>query len=122
MGIALTRCGTSLPSTQADNQTFNVRHWRGSPSVYLAAVVADCPHCFLTFGPNLYTFTSTFVILNVQLRYILNALNMVRAKNISSFTVRALAITGDYSCSCSGQFETEADVSVILLMKMDVMH
>ena len=82
----------------------------------------DCPHCFLTFGPNLYTFTSTFVIFNVQLRYILSALNMVRAKNISSFTVRALAIAGDYSRSCSGQFETEADVSVILLMKMDVMH
>jgi hypothetical protein len=50
-------------------------------------VEEDCPHCFLTFGPNLYTFTSAFVIIEAQLKYILNALNTVRAKNIASFTV-----------------------------------
>tara|TARA_B110000285_G_scaffold207898_1_gene247636 strand:+ start:421 stop:765 length:345 start_codon:yes stop_codon:yes gene_type:complete len=50
-------------------------------------VVEDCPNCFLTFGPNLYTFISAFVIIEAQLKYIPNALNTVRAKNIASFTV-----------------------------------
>ncbi len=61
--------------------------WCGSPAVYLGTVAEDCPNCFLTFGPNLYTFTSAFVIIEAQLKYILNALNTVRAKNIASFTV-----------------------------------
>ncbi len=61
--------------------------WRGSPAVYLGTVAEDCPNCFLTFGPNLYTFTSAFVIIEAQLKYILSALNTVRENNIASFTV-----------------------------------
>jgi cation diffusion facilitator CzcD-associated flavoprotein CzcO len=61
--------------------------WHGSPEVYLGTVAQDCPNCFLTFGPNLYTFTSAFVIIEAQLKYILDALNKMRSNNIASFTV-----------------------------------
>ena len=62
------------------------------------------------------------MIIHAELRDTLKALNTLRANNIGSFIVRALAITGGYSRSCSGQFGTEADVSVILLMKVGVIH
>jgi cation diffusion facilitator CzcD-associated flavoprotein CzcO len=61
--------------------------WRGSPEVYLGTVAEDCPNCFLTFGPNLYTFTSAFVIIEAQLKYILSGLKKMRSDNISSFEV-----------------------------------
>lgn len=61
--------------------------WHGSPEVYLGTVAGDCPNCFLTFGPNLYTFTSAFVIIEAQLKYIMNGLNRLRSANIASFTV-----------------------------------
>ena len=82
----------------------------------------DCLNCLLTFGPNLYIVICEFLIIDAQLRYILNALNPVTVNNIGSFTVRVLAIAGDYSRSCSGQFRTEADVSAILLIKIDAIH
>ena len=61
--------------------------WRGSPAAYLGTVVEDCPNCFLTFGPNLYTFSSAFVIIEAQLKFILSALNTLRAKDQDTFTV-----------------------------------
>ena len=61
--------------------------WQGSPEVYLGTVAEECPNCFLTFGPNLYTFTSAFVIIEAQLKYILSGLKKLRADNIASFAV-----------------------------------
>jgi cation diffusion facilitator CzcD-associated flavoprotein CzcO len=61
--------------------------WQGSPAAYLGTVAEDCPNCFLTFGPNLYTFTSAFVIIEAQLKYILKGLNSLRARKITSFAV-----------------------------------
>lgn len=61
--------------------------WRGSPEVYLGTVAQDCPNCFLTFGPNLYTFTSAFVIIEAQLKYILDALKKIRSNRITCFTI-----------------------------------
>jgi cation diffusion facilitator CzcD-associated flavoprotein CzcO len=61
--------------------------WRGSPEVYLGTVAEDCPNCFLTFGPNLYTFTSAFVIIEAQLKYIMSGLKKLRTGNITSFSV-----------------------------------
>lgn len=61
--------------------------WQGSPEVYLGTVAEDCPNCFLTFGPNLYAFTSAFVIIEAQLKYIIDGLKKVRARHIGSFMV-----------------------------------
>jgi cation diffusion facilitator CzcD-associated flavoprotein CzcO len=61
--------------------------WHGSPQVYLGTVAEDCPNCFLTFGPNLYTFTSAFVIIEAQLKYILSGLKKLRAEQVTSFSV-----------------------------------
>lgn len=61
--------------------------WRGSPEVYLGTVAEDCPNCFLTFGPNLYTFTSAFVIIEAQLKFIMSGLKTLRSNNVGSFTV-----------------------------------
>jgi len=58
--------------------------WQGSPEVYLGTTTKDCPNLFLTFGPNLYTFSSAFVIIEAQLKYIMSALLKVRSKNIKS--------------------------------------
>jgi cation diffusion facilitator CzcD-associated flavoprotein CzcO len=63
------------------------QQWRGSPEVYLGTVADDCPNCFLTFGPNLYTFSSAFVIIEAQLKYIMSALTTLRARRAGSFTV-----------------------------------
>ena len=61
--------------------------WRGSPAAYLGTVAEDCPNCFLTFGPNLYTFSSAFVIIEAQLKYIMSALNTLRSKHVGSFRI-----------------------------------
>jgi cation diffusion facilitator CzcD-associated flavoprotein CzcO len=63
--------------------------WRGSPAAYLGTVAEDCPNCFLTFGPNLYTFSSAFVIIEAQLKYIMSALNTLRAKGQDTFTINS---------------------------------
>lgn len=62
-------------------------HWRGSPEAFLGTLAEDCPNCFLTFGPNLYTFTSAFVIIEAQLKFIMSALATLRANRVGSFTV-----------------------------------
>lgn len=61
--------------------------WDGSPKAYLGTTATDCPNCFLTFGPNLYTFSSAFVIVEAQLKYIMSALEKVRLNNIASVTL-----------------------------------
>ena len=63
------------------------QQWRGSPEVYLGTVAEDCPNCFLTFGPNLYSFTSAFVIIEAQLKYIIDGLQKLRSNNVTSFSV-----------------------------------
>jgi len=63
------------------------QQWRGSPEAYLGTLAQDCPNCFLTFGPNLYSFTSAFVIIEAQLKFILEALATLRANGVASFTV-----------------------------------
>jgi cation diffusion facilitator CzcD-associated flavoprotein CzcO len=62
-------------------------HWRGSPEAYLGTVAADCPNCFLTFGPNLYTFSSAFVIIEAQLKYIMDGLSVLRTRRAAVFTL-----------------------------------
>jgi hypothetical protein len=61
--------------------------WQGSPQVYLGTIAEDCPNCFLTFGPNLYTFSSAFVIIEAQLKYIMSGLKKLRSSRIASFTI-----------------------------------
>ncbi len=63
------------------------QQWRGSPDAYLGTIAEDCPNCFLTFGPNLYTFSSAFVIIEAQLKYIMSALTTLRARRAASFTI-----------------------------------
>jgi cation diffusion facilitator CzcD-associated flavoprotein CzcO len=61
--------------------------WQGSPSAYLGTMAQDCPNMFLTFGPNLYTFSSAFVIIEAQLKFILSAITAARAPHISTISV-----------------------------------
>jgi len=57
--------------------------WGGSASAYYGTMVQDCPNLFLTFGPNLYTFSSAFVIIEAQLRFIASALKTAQKKKSS---------------------------------------
>lgn len=61
--------------------------WQGSPQAYLGTMAQDCPNLFLTFGPNLYTFTSAFVIVEAQLRFILSAIRTAQAMDLASIAV-----------------------------------
>ncbi|WP_269620727.1 flavin-containing monooxygenase [Zhongshania sp. BJYM1] len=61
--------------------------WSGSPSAYLGTMAEDCPNLFLTLGPNLYTYTSAFVIIEAQVKYILSAITKARKRNIATITV-----------------------------------
>jgi len=61
--------------------------WKGSPEVYLGTMTKDCPNLFFMFGANLYTFSSAFVIIEAQLKYIMSALKKVKSKNIATISV-----------------------------------
>ena len=62
--------------------------WNGSPQAYLGTMAQDCPNMFFTFGPNLYAFTSAFVIIEAQLRFIVSALRTARKDKLASIAVR----------------------------------
>jgi len=61
--------------------------WGGSASAYYGTMVQDCPNLFLTFGPNLYTFSSAFVIIEAQLQFIAAALKTAQKKKIVTLAV-----------------------------------
>jgi len=68
--------------------------WQGSPDAYLGTMTQDCPNMFLTFGPNLYTFSSAFVIIEAQLKYIVDAINKTRDQQISTIKVNTTKSAG----------------------------
>jgi len=70
----------------ADGLTLE-QQWAGSPEAYLGTMVENCPNLFLTLGPNLYTYTSAFVIIEAQVKYITSAIKKARQKNIASIQV-----------------------------------
>ena len=61
--------------------------WQGSPQAYLGTMVPDCPNLFLTLGPNLYTFSSAFVMIEAQLQFIRSALTTARQDRLATITV-----------------------------------
>ncbi len=62
--------------------------WAGSPQAYLGTTVADCPNCFIVLGPNLYAFSSAFVMIEAQLGYILSALEEARKLDLVRLALR----------------------------------
>ena len=62
--------------------------WQGSPSAYLGTVTEHCPNLFLCFGPNLYSFSSAFVIIEAQLAYIVHALQQAKAGNFQQLQLK----------------------------------
>lgn len=63
--------------------------WQGSPAAFLGTTANECPNLFLTFGPNLYTFSSAFIIIEAQLEYILSALRQARTHKLKTLTVKS---------------------------------
>jgi hypothetical protein len=45
--------------------------WAGRPEAYLGTMTPSCPNAFVAFGPNTYSFSSAFAILEFQLTFIL---------------------------------------------------
>lgn len=70
----------------SDGKTL-AEQWDGSPEAYLGTMTHHCPNLFLTLGPNLYTYTSAFVIIEAQIKYISSAIEKARAKKITTITV-----------------------------------
>ncbi|NQX89666.1 MAG: NAD(P)/FAD-dependent oxidoreductase [Halioglobus sp.] len=71
----------------ADGRTL-ADHWGGSPQVYMGTLPERCPNLFLTFGPNLYTFSSAFVIIEAQLKLVIKTLTEVRKLGVHRVEVR----------------------------------
>ncbi|WP_339334938.1 NAD(P)/FAD-dependent oxidoreductase [uncultured Maricaulis sp.] len=72
--------------TGVSGETLATR-WQGSPQAYLGTMVEDCPNLFMMFGPNLYTFSSAFVMIEAQLKYIMSALRTVTSRRIRTVAV-----------------------------------
>jgi cation diffusion facilitator CzcD-associated flavoprotein CzcO len=70
--------------------------WNGSPEAYLGTTVPDCPNCFFTLGPNLYAFSSAFVMIEAQVEYILGALRHAQEHGVQSLRPRAQTVA-DYN-------------------------
>ena len=70
----------------ADGETL-AQQWAGSPQAYMGTMAENCPNLFLTLGPNLYTYTSAFAIIEAQVQYITSAIKKARTKNITSIRV-----------------------------------
>ncbi len=63
--------------------------WRGSPRAYLGTNVAGFPNFFLLIGPNLGNgHSSAIVLIEAQLKYILDAMRTMRARGASTVDVR----------------------------------
>lgn len=62
-------------------------HWKGSASAYLGTMLEDCPNLFMMCGPNLYAFSSAFVMIEAQVTFILAAMRSTGDKQHASITV-----------------------------------
>ena len=78
--------------------------WNGSPEAYLGTTVPDCPNCVFTLGPNLYAFSSAFVMIEAQVEYILGALRHARENGLRSLRPRE-AVVADYNHALQGALQ-----------------
>ena len=78
--------------------------WNGSPEAYLGTTVPDCPNCFFTLGPNLYAFSSAFVMIEAQVEYIRGALRHARENGLRSLRPR-VAVVADYNHDLQGALQ-----------------
>jgi cyclohexanone monooxygenase len=63
--------------------------WQGSPRAYLGTTVAGFPNFFLLIGPNLGNgHSSAIVLIEAQLKYILDAMRTMRSRGASTVDVR----------------------------------
>src|SRR3954471_24939988 len=63
--------------------------WHGSPRAYLGTSVAGFPNFFLLIGPNLGNgHSSAIVLIEAQLKYILDAMRTMRSRGASTVDVR----------------------------------
>ena len=63
--------------------------WQGSPRAYLGTTVAGFPNFFLLIGPNLGNgHSSAIVLIEAQLRYILDAMRTMRDQRAATVEVR----------------------------------
>jgi len=69
-------------------------HWKGSASAYLGTMLEDCPNLFMMCGPNLYAFSSAFVMIEAQVKFILAAIRSAGAKEHASIAVTPSAHQG----------------------------
>ena len=61
--------------------------WKGSASAYLGTMVEDCPNLFMMCGPNLYAFSSAFVMIEAQVKFILAAVEETQVHPHASICV-----------------------------------
>lgn len=72
----------------ADGQTL-ARTWQGSPQAYLGTAVSGFPNLFLLYGPNVNLGHSSIVfMLEAQVHYVLQALELLRRSGVTTMEVR----------------------------------
>jgi cation diffusion facilitator CzcD-associated flavoprotein CzcO len=63
--------------------------WRGSPRAYLGTSVSGFPNFFLLIGPNLGNgHSSAIVLIEAQLKYVLDAMRTMRSRGAATVDVR----------------------------------
>ena len=64
--------------------------WRGGLSAYLGVTVSGFPNFFMLLGPNTgLGHNSVVLMIEAQVRYVINCLTLMRKRNISAMEVRA---------------------------------
>jgi cyclohexanone monooxygenase len=63
--------------------------WAGAPRAYLGTTVSGFPNLFVLIGPNLANgHTSALLLIEAQLRYVLDALRLMRERDLGSVDLR----------------------------------
>ncbi len=64
--------------------------WQGSPQAYLGTNVSGFPNLFMTIGPNIANgHTSALVLIEAQMRYIVESVQAMDRERLASLDVRA---------------------------------
>ena len=85
-GFEVASCPIAQHIVGASGSSLAVQ-WDGHPEAYLGTMLPDCPNAFMAFGPNTYSFSSAFAILEAQLSFILSAITTAREQDIAAIAV-----------------------------------
>lgn len=87
-GFKATEFLTPMEVTGLGGKTLN-QEWHKGAEAYLGITVNDFPNFFMLYGPNTNLGHNSIVyMLESQIQYILDAVDIIKSKNLASFNIR----------------------------------